>query len=67
MKRTYKAPTAKMVDFKYDDQVVASSVEPEYCWGVIWKGPLNVGYCTNPGDWTGDPLYLNPGATAPNV
>ena len=67
MKRSYKAPMAKLVDFKYDDQVVASSAEEDYCWGVIWKGPLSVGICLNPGEWTGDPQYVYPTSPSPIV
>ena len=64
MKRVYKTPTAKLVDFKYDTQVTAESVV-EYCWGVIWKGSMEERYCTNPGDWWGDPSYVNPPTVQP--
>lgn len=65
MKRTYKAPIAKLVDFTYDTQVNASSGNVEYCWGVIWKGSLQQAYCTNPGEWWGDPSYTNPPSVKP--
>ena len=58
MKRSYKKPLARKVDFSYDEQVVASSSEPWYCFFTVWQGPAAAGVCQNPEDWTGDQLYL---------
>ena len=60
MKRSYKKPLARKVDFSYDEQVVADSQEPWYCFVQIWQGPQSLGICQNPNEWTGDQLYLNP-------
>lgn len=58
MKRSYKKPLARKVDFSYDEQVVASSSETLYCFFTVWTGPAGLGVCENPEDWTGDQLYL---------
>ena len=60
MKRAYKAPMAKMVDFKYDEQVNATSPSPTpwYCFVTIWQGPTPTSGCQNPNEWTGAQIYL---------
>ena len=58
MKKTYKKPSAKMINYCYDEQVVARSEEPWYCFVKIWQGPQSTGVCQNPNEWTGAPLYL---------
>ena len=57
MKRSYKKPMVKLVDFSYDEQVVAQS-GTWYCFVTVWQGPEDLGICTNPEDWSGDQLYL---------
>jgi len=60
MKRAYKSPIVRKVEFQYSEQVNAASEEPWYCYVTIWKGPQALGICQNPEDWTGDILYLSP-------
>ena len=43
MKKQYRSPSVKMVDYKYDDQVVATS--PGGSWGNEGSGYIGSPYC----------------------
>lgn len=59
MKRTYKSPMVKKIDYTYDTQVVANSKPPLYCAMTAWTSETP-GVCDNPKPWYDSSLHLSP-------
>lgn len=58
MKKTYKTPAVKKIDFIYDEQVNADS-SVRYCAMTVWWSSI-IGVCDNPKPWYDDSLHLVP-------
>ena len=55
MKREYRAPKVKLIDFSYDEQVVADSVKPNVSG---YGDPNHTGYCQQSSPYTCTKMFL---------